>query len=357
MIRIAITGANGQVGSEIALLLRDVPGIEVVAIARNPSGSAFLRSQGLACRHGRLAEAADAARLLADCDVVAHFALSTTGRARADRRANRAMTRNVVEGAKPGVRLIFFSTIMVYAPNTTLGFIPDSYGIEKLANERLFRRLARRDGRQAFVFRLGHVLGDLQNISQIITQQVNAGDISLPQAGEGGSNTVFTAMIARAIMHVGDGRTPAGTYDLISSPQWSWKKVYAHHAERAGVALTIRASDGPRVAFGLRAAASGIFRRLLTYLSGNQYLRERLTFMLGMLPERTNYRIQARYLQARAFREIGALKTPPTQMAAAAWRALAVKSLPALADAAECVRQFPLRLARDLSLSPVEPPT
>ena len=54
---------------------------------------------------------------------------------------------------------------MVYAPGTKLR-IPDSYGLEKLLSERMFRRLCRASNHPAFVFRLGHVMGDLQNITQ-----------------------------------------------------------------------------------------------------------------------------------------------------------------------------------------------
>ena len=65
MKRIAIVGANGQVGTEVCLRLREVQGIEAVPVVRNPSGSAFLRLNGMTCRHGRIADTKEARELIA----------------------------------------------------------------------------------------------------------------------------------------------------------------------------------------------------------------------------------------------------------------------------------------------------
>src|SRR5208282_5324068 len=101
MKRVAILGANGQVGTEVSLRLRDVEGIEVVPVARNASGSAFLRLNGMECRHGRVSDPAEARNLIGDCDVVVNFAVSTTAIPRADRDMNRQIVRSMVAAAKP----------------------------------------------------------------------------------------------------------------------------------------------------------------------------------------------------------------------------------------------------------------
>src|SRR5262249_62355175 len=77
MPRIAVLGANGQVGAELCLLLARIPGVDVVPICRNRSGSAFLRWKGIHCRHGRAAVAEDARSLFADCDVIVNSALAS----------------------------------------------------------------------------------------------------------------------------------------------------------------------------------------------------------------------------------------------------------------------------------------
>src|ERR1035438_3148927 len=142
MKRVAILGANGQGGAEVTLRLRVVEGVEVVPIVRNVSGSSFLRSNGIECRHGRISDPAEARSLIGDCDVVVNFALSNTAIPRADRDMNRQIVRSMVAAAKPGAPIIFASTIMVYAPGMKF-WLPDSYGLEKLVAERVFRRACR----------------------------------------------------------------------------------------------------------------------------------------------------------------------------------------------------------------------
>ena len=86
MTRIAIVGANGQVGTEVCLRLREAADVEVVPVVRNLSGSAFLRLNGVDCRHGRIADPEQARHLIGDCDVVVNFALSNTAIPRIDTR-------------------------------------------------------------------------------------------------------------------------------------------------------------------------------------------------------------------------------------------------------------------------------
>ena len=66
-------------------------------ITRNVSGSAFLRLQGVACRHGRITIQPRPRDLIGDCDVIVNFALSNTAIPRIDRDINRQITRNVVQ--------------------------------------------------------------------------------------------------------------------------------------------------------------------------------------------------------------------------------------------------------------------
>ena len=68
--RIAIIGANGQVGTELCLYL-DLMGIcEPIAIARSEYGTILLWRLGIQCRHGDLSRTEGAERLIADCDAI-----------------------------------------------------------------------------------------------------------------------------------------------------------------------------------------------------------------------------------------------------------------------------------------------
>jgi len=338
MKRIAIVGANGQVGTEVCLRLREVQGSEVVAIARNPSGSAFLRLNGVDCRHGRIADAQEAGHLIGDCNAVVNFALSTSGVPAVDRDVNREILRGVVAGAKHGVPIIFASTMMVYAPGTKLR-LPDSYGMEKLIAERTLSRLCRR-AHPLFVFRLGHVLGDLQNLTRKIKNEIREQKVALPREGMTASNTVFTSTIVEAILQAVNGAQSPGTYDLITSPQWSWREVYTHYASQAGAPLVLqtasRASERPH--------SKGLLRRSLAYLRRSQSLRERLMFFLAYLPVEVNQRVYTRYLQTRALSEIDALReSQKVELSVPDWREIRTHPMPGLDDALTLESRYPLR--------------
>jgi nucleoside-diphosphate-sugar epimerase len=350
MKRVAILGANGQVGTEVTLRLRDVERIEVVPIARNVSGSAFLRSNGVECRHGRITDPAEARGLIGDCDVVVNFAVSTTAIPRTDRDVNRQIVRSTVAAAKPGAAIVFASTIMVYAPAMKV-WIPDSYGLEKLFAERMFRRLCLRSHHPAFVFRLGHVLGDLQNITNKIRSEIRDGKVALPHDGLRASNTVFTAAIVDAIVHIAqtDGTQSVpkpGTYDLITFPQWGWLDVYKYYADQLGLPLQLaHGSQVSDLKSGLGNPGQSM-RRFLSYLANHHALTERLTFLLAFLPRSVNQRMYLRYLQTRALTEINALRqSEKVESCVENWRELRVRSFGQMADPAILMERYPLRRA------------
>jgi nucleoside-diphosphate-sugar epimerase len=351
MKRIAILGANGQVGTEVCLRLRDVDGIEVVPIARNVSGSAFLRLKGMECRHGRITDPADAFRLIGDCDVVVNFALSNTAIPRLDRDINRQIMRSVVAAAKPGAAIVFASTIMVYAPAMKFS-IPDSYGLEKLRSEKMFRRLCKASLHPAFVFRLGHVMGELQNITRKICDEIRDGRVALPRDGRVASNTVFAATIVEAIVQVAQGTAKPGTYDLITFPQWTWFDVYNYYAAHLELPLRLAHRAQVRDPTSGLAGPGGLMRRFLRYLADHHALTERLTFFLAFLPRSVNQRMYLRYLQTRALTEINSLReSEKIQFSVDDWRELRVRSFGQMPDPVTLMTRYPLPSAHELSRS------
>jgi nucleoside-diphosphate-sugar epimerase len=342
MKRIAILGANGQVGAEVSLRMRNIEEIEVVPIARNVSGSAFLRLNGMECRHGRITDPASTRSLIGDCDVVVNFALSNTGIPRTDRDVNRQIIRSVVMSAKPEVPIVFASTIMVYAPGMRF-WLPDSYGLEKLIAERMFRRRCKASHHPAFIFRLGHVMGDLQNITRKIRTEIRKGKIALPHDGRRASNTVFTSSIVEAIAQIATAAPTPGTYDLITFPQWSWLDVYQYYAGQLGLPLQLaHAAEIRNPASGLSSPGASM-RRFLRYLASHHALTERLTFLLAFLPRAVNQRMYLRYLQTRALTEINALRqSEKLEFCVEDWRELRVRSFGNMPDPATLMARYPL---------------
>lgn len=341
-MKIAVLGANGQVGSEVCLLLSRVPGVEVVPISRNRSGSAFLRWHGIACRHGRASDPAESRALLGDCDVVANFALAT-GRPREAREANRLLAEAAAASSRPGARIIFFSTLAVYPDFLTAGAPrgQTAYGEEKLRGERDALRAGQRAGKPTWVLRLGHVYGDLQGIRDEMRRIVTAGPVRVPKGGALGSNVTHTVTIVDAILKIAAGGEQPGVYDLVCSPAWSWQEVLAHEAGRAGTPLVVEEpfpDPFASAAVGLFARLKGAVRSVAASVLASPRTREIGLRWIAYLPESVNLRLQSRNFQRRAAAEISLLSVRPPSHAAFTIPAIAPKPLATLSPTAELLR-------------------
>jgi len=317
--RVAILGANGQVGLEVTLLLSRIEGIEAIPVCRNPLGSAFLRSRGVRCRHGSVADPRQAPRLIGDADVVLNFALAL-GKPRASRLANDAIIENAAAASRAGSRVVFFSTMTVYG-DPRYGRLPirSAYGREKRHGEGVARRAGRRHRRPTWSLRLGHVCGDLQTITADIRAEIALGPVSLPRGGAYVSNTVYTATIVDAVLAIVAGREAEGTYDLMCSPPWTWREVFAFEAARIRRPLTVIEVPGPS-GFSLAASVARALRRGAGAVAGAPRVREWSRSVLARLPERYSERAQSALHVRRAATEIADLLRPDPPPDHYAWR-------------------------------------
>jgi nucleoside-diphosphate-sugar epimerase len=319
--RVAIVGSNGSVGTELALRLRDVVDIAVVGVCRNPAGSAFLRLGSVDCLHGEFADPSEARRMLRGCDVVVQLAYRPP-RSRKEYLVNRAIAANAVLAAPEGSHVLFASTIMVYAPDLSLG-IPSAYGLEKLRLERIVHALGDRTSRPTTVFRMGHTLGPLQPQSLEVIAAVRDGVNQLPAGGRRPSNTVFVASLADVVVQAARGLLPTGTFDLISQPQWSWMHVFRHYANEIG--REFLPTDGPYE------------RRSLTAAMGPR-LRAALAWMPDSLAERV-YGLRLRW-RARSSRLPPQVR--PTAPRATGWRGVGRAPIPGLLAPLDALERYPL---------------
>ena len=325
--RIAVVGANGRLGAELCLRL-DAAGHALAPIARNRAGSAFLRLAGLECRHGRVSVPAEARPLLEDCDVVVHLAYAVP-RSRDGHRANLALARHVVEAAPAGAAVVLASTIMVYGPTAPVR-LPDAYGLEKLQIERLVRRAARQRGSRAYVFRIGHTLGELQPLTLQVQDDIREDRLALPGGGERASNTVFVAGLAEAVAAVAEGRVaPQPYHDLVTSPQWSWREVYGFYGGQ------------PRTA-PVDPVPSRVAQRAIA-LALRPGLRERLLFGAQLVPAGVADRAYGLYLQSAARGSLGGGAPAVPENGGVGWRALTVRRpFPGLSDPPEAATRYAL---------------
>jgi nucleoside-diphosphate-sugar epimerase len=305
MLKLGIVGANGQVGAELCLLLAQREEIELIPICRSRSGSAFLRWHGIPCRHGRVADPADASRLLGDCDIVVNSSLATGSPAEI-RRTEGELIHNIFAHSKPSARIIHFSTQSVYGdprPNRSIRW-RTPYGRAKLATEHRVRTEARRTRKAAYLLRLGHVCGRLQGISLTMRQEIRTGSVMLA-AQNLSSNCVHTCAIIEAIDQIARGAAPPGTFDLMNTPRWTWREVYEYEARELGSPLRVDYVE-PAVLSGKGAVRSQI-RRLAGALAGRQLARDLFARLFAHMPERMNARAMAWWYAKRARADIAAL--------------------------------------------------
>ncbi|SDR64043.1 hypothetical protein SAMN05519103_09330 [Rhizobiales bacterium GAS113] len=76
--RIVILGANGNVGTEISLILRHFIQYDLVPVCCSGQGSSYLRYMGVPCAHGAITDTVRVFALLARSTVIANFALAYT---------------------------------------------------------------------------------------------------------------------------------------------------------------------------------------------------------------------------------------------------------------------------------------
>lgn len=306
MAKVAIIGANGQVGAELCLMLAARAEIELVPICRNRSGSAFLRWHGIACRHGRAADSLDAPRLFGDCDVIVNSSLAN-GTPAEIRRIEDQIVHNMFACSREAATVIHFSTQSVYGDPQSGRWIRwrNPYGRVKLASERQVRVEQRRYSKPSYIFRLGHVCGSLQEISNAIRASIRDRTVVLPSR-DCSSNTVYTATIVGAVEQVLRGAAQPGTYDLMNSPRWTWREVYQYEADVCGVPFSPRVVD-EAPPHSIRSALLASARQFVPSLASAQPMRDFVAKSFAHMPDKLNARAMAWWYAKRARSEIAAL--------------------------------------------------
>jgi nucleoside-diphosphate-sugar epimerase len=249
---VGIIGASGQVGTEVCLFLKTYPGVRVIAIVRTPVSGSILRRCGIEVRVGTFAAPEQSIRLVGDCDIVIDFSAISTGEV-AQICAHYAKNITAALQYSPSwARYVFISTINAFGIGDDFNraknyLMPHSvYAYTKRYAERRALRLGKRQGKQTFVFRLGHVHGLLQRVSQETAELVR-GSYTEFEYPDTPSYTIFCHTIAEAIVNVAASKEAPGIYTLVSEPAWSWKEVLQYYAPPGcHIKITLRPTEQTR---------------------------------------------------------------------------------------------------------------
>ncbi len=276
MMRVAVLGAGGQIGSHLVARLQREGDVQAWGICRNEVTAAPLRLQGLEVRLGSVTDLAGRGQLLGDADLVINCTAAGGMPAQA-RIANEALLAAIL--AAPGNRrIVHFSSVAVYGSciaavrNTFARPRPDSvYGIDKL---RLERDLRRRAGRHSVVvLRMGHVYGAGQWLSRFVLGALHDPARLLPFDGRLPANAVHVRNVASAIVRLIMDWQP-GTYNVFDQPNAAWREVFDWHSQALGMPALLAMDEGTSARYCVlhrRRARQGLSGRAL--VAGGQWLR------------------------------------------------------------------------------------
>lgn len=233
--RVAIIGANGQIGTTLCRAWLGRPDITPVAIVRNRLAEAVLKARvgdALEVRRGSPADPESLAALIRDCDAAINCAYAGGGI-----RRGRLQNVAIIEGllAQPNLaRVVHLSSVAVYGFGE--GYAPtNSYGREKLAHERAAARAASADPRRLTIVRVGHFIGAETAMSRAILEAIFDRAYSLPDLPESASNCVSAPALVSGIERAATDPAAYGIYDLTDLPNPPWSEVFLWHARECGL--------------------------------------------------------------------------------------------------------------------------
>ena len=234
-MKLALIGANGNVGTELCFLLRN--DVDLKPITRNRLGAVFLNHHGFDCTISDITKDNDAKESLSDVDVVVISSYATdvfTGsQTRSSQLINEKIIKNSVNFSPPHAIIIYFSTIRAFSnkidPNTPKGWTKSGYDKEKITLEKILFSESTKMKKNAYALRLGHVYGDNQPRTRDLKKILSDSQISFQVKPETESNVVHTVTIKDAILNCIDSKTSPGTYSLVNVPQWTWKNVIDYY--------------------------------------------------------------------------------------------------------------------------------
>lgn len=267
--RVAILGANGQIGMVLCREWLRSSAIRPIAIVRSRLAEAVLRARlgaDLEIRRGSVAESKEATRLLEGCEVVVNCAYASSGGFRASRLANEATIFAVLEWQSVR-RLVQLSSVAVYGSSRDHSSTferprpTNSYGREKLAHEAFAAAATKMASDRLTILRVGHVYGPEQVMSRFILESISDPRFRLPGLDGGGSNCVSLLTLVGGIQRAVLDEGTAGLFNLVDSPNMSWAEIFAWHADSVGMRkpdrLTREQTDAAAAA-ALASAGDGI---------------------------------------------------------------------------------------------------
>ncbi|MCH7647579.1 MAG: sugar nucleotide-binding protein [Thaumarchaeota archaeon] len=231
-MKIAVIGANGNVGTELCYLLKD--DCDLIPIVRNRIGSVFLEHNDMRCRIADISKPNDAKKVLSDVDIVVNSAWVADRFSGSQNQSSRLINKEIIENSvkfsKKDATIIYLSTIRAFAHKvdpTTSKFWPPRYDVEKQYLEKILISQIAKNKKKGIVFRCGHVFGDGQPNTRLIKKILETNnELTISVSPNTLSNVLHIVTLKDAILKCVNKEIKSGIYSLVNNPQWTWKEIF-----------------------------------------------------------------------------------------------------------------------------------
>jgi nucleoside-diphosphate-sugar epimerase len=235
MTTIGILGASSQVGSSVALYLKNFPDVRVTGFIRSDYSKVYFDLFGI--EYSRLDDHDEAAlkSAFAICDVLLDFRYPAAQMHEILARSKQDIGKTL-SAMKAGSAYFYMSSIMAYGMPDSQKWIAHyrfprtSYSYIKREVEKFTVRTGRRHGIHIYNFRLGQVHGFLQSVNATFRKKLADTNIALIDGDRNDPvNTIFIHPLCEAIVNCAKGVHPPGLYTLVSEPQWTLFDLYDYY--------------------------------------------------------------------------------------------------------------------------------
>ena len=234
-MRIGIIGASSQVGSSLALHLKQHAGIVPVCFIRSTYPAIFFDMAGIEYRVIDLADESKLKKNFADIDLFIDCSYPS-GQLYEIAHEIRQQLKALFAAMPASAPFIYCSTIMAFGmpdgqKRVKNYIIPRStYAHLKRVAEKNVNNLARQYNKPCFIFRLGQVHGFLQSVNSSFREKLSMNKVVTLDGAPGDLvNIIFIETLAEAVIKVGREEIPPGTYSLVNHPQWTLQQLYDHY--------------------------------------------------------------------------------------------------------------------------------
>lgn len=315
--KIVCLGANGQVASELLIeLKKQNPEIETVGICRSPAGSVYLRYNNVPVIHASIEKDDFPVELLKTASMIVNT-IYLRGKPAEIKKRHERIIEKIMSFAGDKTKIVHFSTVAAFHKSL--------YAEEKIDQEELLKKLARKYNRQLVLLRAGHVLGKNQGHSIAFVDLLKSAHniLCFPGKGNKEANCVSIKYLSKMLLDILSRELPGiSNYSAVFNPTVNWADVFG----------LMGAKSIEAVPTDTKIKSRSVVNKLFNTIRSNQTLYDFSMRLVRNLPS-MEQKIYAKHLLSRAQQDIGLIGNPhgiPPELAYLLWEGVPGERYPLL---------------------------